>query len=1199
MQDQVGKQLGNYRVLRLLGKGGTASVYLGEHLYLRNHAALKILHTQLAEQDAERFLTEARMLVGLSHAHIVRVLDFAVQDDIPFLVMEYAPGGNLRHRHPIGTRLPLDTIVFYAGQVASALQYAHDRRVIHRDIKPENMLLDSQNNLLLSDFGLALFTPSSGSYSTQAVAQQVAGTSFYLAPEQMRGQARAASDQYALGVVIYEWLCGTPPFKGTPLEIAIQHLSVPPTPLRALLSNLSPAVEEVVLSALAKEPEQRFATIQEFVSALVEAAQQAVLVEVSTSSEDLEDDHSGSTGTSGPIWKVPTVLTPLVGREQDIADIRVLLMSPEIRLLTLLGPGGIGKTRLSFQLAAELRSFFANGVCFIQLATIRDPDQVMVAIAHGLDLPEGGVAPFEQVREFLHAKYVLLILDNFEQVVQAAPSVGRLLEACPHVKVLVTSRVTLRLAGEQHVEVSPLALPDLKQLPGKEAMAHYAAVALFVQRAQAHVPTFEVTTSNAAALAEICVRLDGLPLAIELAAARIKLLPPHALLPRLARRLQVLTGGSPTLPARQQTLRSTIQWSYDLLDAWEQHLFRRLSIFVSGCTLETAEALCAALDGEDPGNESVLDGVESLIEKSLLRLPTLEEQEEEPRLHMLETIREYGLECLAASGEMEITRQAHANYYLALAEEVEPKLAGPEQATWLDRLEHEHENLRAALQWLLERGEAEQNMEQALRFGGVLRRFWLVHGHLSEGRSFLERVLAGSEGIRTPVRAKALNAAANIALNQGDVDRAEVLAEEALALYARYARTRQLPILQAEVLPEESLARYRELGDAKGIAFALHQLERVARARGNLRAARLLSEEALALFKEADDQERVAWSLYRLARLNREQGEYSKARVLAEESLAIHRALGNKEGIASALFQMAQALFVSQGDLAMVRSLLAEALALYKELGDREDMADCLYLSSRVALSLGDAATAHSQAEESIALSREIGDREGLSESFPLLARILAVQGDVATARTLYEESLAVARETGNKMNIAICLEGLADMAVAQGVVDPSVGGVQSKALSSLWAAQLWGAAESLREAIGAPMPPVDRAPYERTVATARARLGEQAFARAWAKGKAMPLAEALAAPTKAKDAAPAGQTRASSTRAPAYPDELTAREVEILRLVAQGWTDAQIAEYLVISIRTVNTHVTSIYRKIQVTGRSAATRYAVEHQLV
>src|SRR5258707_5728399 len=370
---------------------------------------------------------------------------------------------------------------------------------------------------------------------------------------------------------------------------------------------------------------------------------------------------------------------------------------------------------------------------------------------------------------------------------------------------------------------------------------------------------------------------------------------------------------------------------------------------------------------------------------------------------MLETIREYGLECLAANGEMEMTRQAHADYYLAFAEEVEPKLAGPEQATWLDQLEHEHENLRMALQWSLERGEAEHNMEMALRFGGVLRRFWLVHGHLSEGRTFLERALARSEGVKTLARAKALNAAANIALNQGDVDRGEVLAEEALTLYAFQARTRRLPMLQAEVLPEEGLSTYRELGDTRGIAFALHQLERVARARGNLRAARLLSEEALAPFKEADDQERVAWSLYRLARLHREQGKYARACTLAEESLALHRVLGNKEGIASALFQLAQALFVSEGDQPRVRSSLEEALALYKELGDREDIADCLYLSSQVALSQNDSILARSLVDESIALSKEIGDREGLAESLPLLARVLTVQGDYAAAHIQYE----------------------------------------------------------------------------------------------------------------------------------------------------------------------------------------------------
>ncbi len=524
---------------------------------------------------------------------------------------------------------------------------------------------------------------------------------------------------------------------------------------------------------------------------------------------------------------------------------------------------------------------------------------------------------------------------------------------------------------------------------------------------------------------------------------------------------------------------------------------------------------------------------------------------------MLETIREYALECLAANGELEVTRQVHADYYLALAAEVEPKLGGPDQAAWLDQLEREHENLRAALQWSLERGEAEHCMEMALRFGGVLRRFWLVHGHLNEGRIFLERALAESEGTTASVRAKALNSAANIALNQGYVDRAEVLAEESLALY-------------------------RELGDTRGIAFSLHQLERVARARGNLRASRSLSEEALALFKEVGDKERVAWSLFRLARLHREQGEYSRAYVLAEESLAVHRELGNKEGIASSLFQLAHVLFASQGDQAKVRCLLEECLALYRELGDKEDMADCFYLSSQVALSRGDTATARSLAEESVVLSREIGDREGIAESLPLLARVLAVQGNHSAARALYKESLALVREMGNKMNIAICLEGLADVAMAEGAAE-----------ASLWAIQLWGAAQSLRQAIGAPIPPVDRATYERSVATARTQLGEKAFAKAWAEGQTMILEQILAVqePTTRPEQVP--------RVAPIYPAGLTAREVEVLRLVAQGLTDAQVAEQLVISPRTVNFHLTSIYSKLGVSSRAAATRYAMDHHLV
>jgi predicted ATPase/DNA-binding CsgD family transcriptional regulator len=926
------------------------------------------------------------------------------------------------------------------------------------------------------------------------------------------------------------------------------------------------------------------------------------------------DEHPGSSNVNGSIWKVPMPLTPLIGREQDIADICTLLLDSDVRLLTLLGPGGIGKTRLSFQLAVELHSTFADGICFVPLAALHEPEQVLPAIAHELVLPEAGLSPFEQVSEFLRDRQVLLILDNFEQIVEAAPDVEHLLSVCPYLKVLVTSRIALRLGSEQRVVLSPLALPDLKQPAEKEVIAGCASVTLFVQHAQTQVPNFDVTTTNARALAEICVRLDGLPLAIELAAARIKLLPPHALLPRLAHRLQLLTTGLPALPKRQQTLRSTMQWSYDLLDRSEQLLFSRLSVFVDGCTLEAAETLSAALDGE--GNKerrSVLDVADSLIEKSLLRLPDLNEQADEPRLYMLETIREYGRECLATSGEMEITRQAHADYYLVYAEEVEPKLAGPEQATWLNRLEHEHENLREALQCFLEHGE----IEKALRFVGALRRFWLVRGHLQVGRDSLERVLQSSEGVKTAIRAKALNAAASIALNQGDVDRAEIMAEEALSLYVIQAGTRRLPILQTEVLPHEGLRLYGELGDAQGIASALHQLERVARARGNLKVALLLSEEALALFKEANDQEHVAWLLYRLACLHSEQGKYARARVLAEESLAIHRILGNKGGIASALFQLAQSLFVSQGDRLKVRPLLEEALVLYKELGDRENIACCLALTCQVALSEGDLSRARLLVDESIAISREIGDREGLSEFLPLLARVLTAQADYAAAVTLLKESLVLASETGNKMNAAICLEGLAQLASILASARESFNGVQSQEQAFLWAAQLWGAAEALREAADTPISPVDRAIYERAITNARTFLRVPAFDAAWAKGKTMSSNEALAIPansiavrsaTSAKHEAirphpTAGKvspaTPASSSKATPYPDELTLREVEVLRLLAQGYADAQIAERLIISVRTVTTHVSSIYRKIQVTSRNAATRYAVDHQLV
>jgi len=961
-----GTKLGPYEISELLGAGGMGEVYRARDARLDRSVAIKILPAAFsADRDRlRRFEEEARSASALNHPNIVTIHELGQEGPTHYIAMELVEGKTLRDLLVSGL-LPMRKAIEIAAQVADGLTKAHEAGIAHRDLKPENLMVSHDGFVKILDFGLAKVTSPSGERPDMCATSQttpglVLGTVGYMSPEQARGQPLDfRADQFSFGLVLYEMVTGKRAFqRSTAAETLVAILREEAAPIGAQNPDAPAPLCWAIERCLAKEPDKRYVSTRDLAREL--AAIRDRFSEKPVKQAEVRPSN------------LPVQRTGFVGREKEVAAARELLLRPDVLLVTVTGPGGIGKTRLAVQVASGLVERFSGGTHFVPLSSLSDPALIASAIVQTLGIREGGGrSPLQILKENLNDSLrapMLLLLDNFEHLMQAAPTVAELLSVGANLKIMVTSRAALHVYGEHEFPVLPLGMPDSLALPPVDVLSQYPAVALFVQRAVAVKPDFELNRENASAVTEICARLDGLPLAIELAAARVKVLSPSSMLTRLTSRLQLSTGGSRDLPQRQQTLRAAMDWSYDLLSAAEQKLFRRLSVFVGGCNLEGVEAVC---DTKSDLDLDLLDGMASMVDKSLVQ--QVEQARGESRFIMLETIREYALEKLEANGEEALTKRAHAAYCLVLAEEEATEQSGAEAVEWLERFGFEHDNFRAALEWLTQTEDA----DWGLRLGTALFRFWEIRECLAEGRDRLGRLLKlTGAAVPSKLRMRALFAAGVLAGEQGD-----------------YAA--------AETLINQSQDVAHELGDKMGIAVSLNALAVFARDRGDVAVAHVLFEAGLGLWRELGDQKAVAQALSNLANVLKLQGDYDRARSLYAECLAIFRGRGDRTGVAWSLNYQGD-VARDQGDSAAAQALYEQGLVIFREIGDRWGIAGTLADLGSLAREQRNYPRVHALYRESIKLFQELEHKRGI-------ARLLECFACSAAAQFQAERSLRLA----------------------------------------------------------------------------------------------------------------------------------------------------------------------------------------------
>lgn len=1032
-----------YHIRRLIGRGSMGAIYQAVDLRLDRDVAVKQIMRR-GKQMQQAFTHEAQLLAQLRHPALPKVLDHFSDDAGDFLVMEYISGEDLaaaalKRLEPFSPR----QLIAWAKQLLHLLIYLHGRQppVLHGDIKPANLKQNETGEIVLLDFGLAHGQP----VGTTADTNITGYTRHYAAPEQIQGgPTDARSDLYALAATLYDLATGVKPPDAVKQRLTAVSAGQPdPLPPAHVVAPLVPtAVSTVLQTALALNPADRYASARDMLLTLETAVAQQKAV-----------PHN-----------LPAQVTPFVGRRQEVAAIRRQFLDEGARLITLTGPGGIGKTRLALESASILRDAFPDGVFFVPLAALRDPALVVSAVARTLDVKESGRRPLQTaVQDVLQDKQTLLLLDNFEHLPDAALLVADLLAACPYLRVLVTSRSALRLRGEHRFPVPPLSLPAQEEAPDATKALQYKAVRLFVQQAQAANPAFVLHEGNVTAVVQICRRLDGLPLAIELAAAHADSLTPTQIVDRLTERFDLLRGGPRDLPPRQQALQATLDWSHNLLHAAEKQLFRQLAVFAGGFTLEAAKAVCCSVDADHTGF-SIAGGLTALVGKSLLQ--QAQGTEDTPRYTMFVTIQAYAATKLAQSGEADRLRQQHADYYLALALEAKPNLTGAAPEEWFDRLEIEHDNLRAGLRWLI----AQESTALALMFSEALWRFWQARGYFTEGRRWLEKALATKGEASLATRSAAYSAAGNLALEQGDY-------QSAFALH------------------RQDLALRRQINDEKGLSIVLNNLAIVALDQCQFDQAEAWLLEAKALSMKVGYAHVTAHALNNLGLMALRRGEYTKAITYLTESLAHFRDMQDKRAMTIPLNNLGEA-YQYRKQYEQAAEYLHKSVQLLREIGDQGRLSEPLGNLGYIAMMQEDYEQADSLLRESLHLAKEAGYRLFTTRTLQKLGQLAYRLGQFAEAQMYLMEALNLQQEISDRGGTAVSLYQMGLILNARGQ--------QARAV------QLFAASDALVQRLGTPLPPAAQTKCKMELAAARAALGADAFDTAWANGQALPPDEAI-----------------------------------------------------------------------------------------